>query len=81
MIMIQKVILYYYVHAYIKMNLQKLNIKYLKSLFLLKLNNENTYSLDLFQIYTNVPIIYLKRYYENTCKNFNINLPFKIIKS
>jgi len=73
-------------------NLQKLNIKYPKTLFK-KLNGENTcynvlkmfldllYSLDLFQTYKNVPMIYLQHYCKSTCKNFNINLPFKIIKS
>ncbi len=73
------------------MNLQKLNIKYPKT-FLAILNSENTcynflkmfldilYSLDFFQTYKNVPMIYLKHYCKSTCKNFNINLPFKIIK-
>jgi hypothetical protein len=57
-----------------------MNIKNLKSLFF-KNWIVNTYSLDLFQTYTNVPIIYLKHYYKSTLKNFNINLSFKIIKN
>jgi hypothetical protein len=39
------------------------------------------YSLDLFQTYTNVPIIYLKHCCKGICQNFNTNLPFKIIKN
>jgi hypothetical protein len=38
------------------------------------LNLKFLYSLDLFQIYTNVSIIHLKHYYKSTFKNFNISL-------
>ncbi len=47
----------------------------------LKMFMDIIYSLDFFETYKNVPIVYLKHYCKNTCKFFNINLPFKIIKS
>jgi len=87
-----QIILYFNVHASIKWIYKKLNVRYPKT-FSEKKNSENTcynflkmilgflYSLDLFQTYTNVPIIYLKHYCKGICQNFNIDLPFKIIKN
>jgi hypothetical protein len=62
------------------MNVRKLILKYSKIFIKKRINNEKTLinisfksSFIKFINYANVPIIYLKHYYKNISKSFNMN--------